>query len=520
MQGMGARGGGRPDSADGELGSTTPSEGVPPPAAVSPSDVEELVSWGFEREAVLKALEATGGSKELAANMILESVPPQAEAASDPVLEPQPGMGEKDEMDEELAMALSMQADDAVEPEPEPEPKSEPESKPELESILSVVGGGGSVSEATDTVEATFLIDEGLGFGLTFSDPTNTYNVPCDVSDGRHVHAHISSIEPGSQAALRHPQLEPGLRLTHVMGASTDGMNFDAIDALMMKAARVRPAAFVFANATGSSQALPGSLPGSNPSPVDATSSELESFCAMTGLDLPAAQVAVAQAGGDAQLAAEVFFESVQMQQLGSMFGSDSGISESVPPGLRMGQRVTVKSDVAEVQKLQTEEHGGWEIDMPDYCGKSGEICHVFGDGDVKVLFDTGRRCTYNGAALVVDGKETEPEPETVSESQPQTMLEHSGPTKADGTPDKRSKEWRAFSAKQIRDAPSTQRVVNAATLVRPVRASDSDSSLRPGMAVVIHGLKGAPRHNGKHATVLSELDDTSGRHIVETQGS
>jgi hypothetical protein len=48
-----------------------PSEGVPPPAAVDPADVEELMSWGFEREAVLAALEAAGRSKELAANMLL-----------------------------------------------------------------------------------------------------------------------------------------------------------------------------------------------------------------------------------------------------------------------------------------------------------------------------------------------------------------------------------------------------------------------------------------------------------------
>ena len=133
-----------------EQGEGTPapqlSEGVPPEGLhrwfAEQADVEELVAWGFEREAVLKALEATGGNKELAANMILEYVP-QAEAASDPEPEPQPGMDDKDEMDEELAtaLALSMQSDGAAEPEPEPE----------LESTLSIVGGGSG--EATGTVD-------------------------------------------------------------------------------------------------------------------------------------------------------------------------------------------------------------------------------------------------------------------------------------------------------------------------------------------------------------------------------
>ena len=452
-----------------------------------------------------KVVEVPGGSKELAANMILESVPPQAEAAPDP--EPEPpqteGTDEMGEMDEELRLviALSMQSDDAAEPgRPEPEPEPEPQSKPELESSA---GGDGAV-------EATFVAAEPLGFSLTFADPTNRYNVPCDVSDGRPVHAHISSIEPGSQAAVHHPQLKPGLLLTHAMGASTNGLNLDAIDALMMQAARARPSTFVFAKPTGAGKP---SLPADDP--VEATI-ELETFCAMTGLDLPAAQLVVAQAGGNVQLAAEMFFESVQMLQLRSMFGSldhvNGDISESVPPRLRMGLRVTVMSDVAEVQKLQTDEHGGWEFDMPDYCGRSGEICHVFGDGDVKVLFDNGRRCTYNGAALVVSGQESEPE--TTAETAPK----YSGPVKTDGTPDKRSKEWRAFDAKNIRGAPSTQRGVNATTLVSAVTALDSDeSALRLGVAVTV-GLKGAPQHNGKHATVRSEMDASSGRHIVETE--
>lgn len=44
------------------------------------------MSWGFERGAVLRALEAAGGNKELAANMLLDQQPraalPPAEASS------------------------------------------------------------------------------------------------------------------------------------------------------------------------------------------------------------------------------------------------------------------------------------------------------------------------------------------------------------------------------------------------------------------------------------------------------
>jgi len=50
--------------------SQQPSE-VVPSEAVDPEAVEELASWGFEREAVVAALRAAGGDRELAANMLL-----------------------------------------------------------------------------------------------------------------------------------------------------------------------------------------------------------------------------------------------------------------------------------------------------------------------------------------------------------------------------------------------------------------------------------------------------------------
>ena len=39
--------------------------------AADAADVAELVSWGFEESAVRSALEAAGGDKEAAANMLL-----------------------------------------------------------------------------------------------------------------------------------------------------------------------------------------------------------------------------------------------------------------------------------------------------------------------------------------------------------------------------------------------------------------------------------------------------------------
>jgi hypothetical protein len=112
-------------------------------------------------------------------------------------------------------------------------------------------------------------------------------------------------------------------------------------------------------------------------------------------LDLAAAKLAVAQAGGSAELAAATFFQS--LDDSGGSGDDDDGISESLPPGsFQIGQRVTIKPDVAEVRELQAEEHGGWEVDMGDYCGQSGEVFQVFPDGDCKVVFDTGRRLCWN----------------------------------------------------------------------------------------------------------------------------
>lgn len=55
------------------LGAVQPlSEGVPSARApVDPEAVDELASWGFEQEAVVVALQATGGDRERAANMLL-----------------------------------------------------------------------------------------------------------------------------------------------------------------------------------------------------------------------------------------------------------------------------------------------------------------------------------------------------------------------------------------------------------------------------------------------------------------
>eukprot|EP01051_Picozoa_sp_SAG22_P005629 SAG22_NODE_339_length_12034_cov_3.087474_6_plen_729_part_00 len=48
--------------------------------------------------------------------------------------------------------------------------------------------------------------------------------------------------------------------------------------------------------------------------------------------------------------------------------------------------------------------------------------------------------------------------------------------------------------------------------------ASHDDCSFQTGAAVSIHGLVGAPQHNGKCATVRSKLDAKSGRHAVEME--
>ena len=276
--------------------------------------------------------------------------------------------------------------------------------------------------EAQPEIEATFVLSEPWGIGLRFEDPTNTYNVPGDIRDGRPVQAVIAGVEPGSQAALYHPQLTTGLVLRRVAGTAVDGLSFHAIDALMMAASKTRPTIFMFTKHASPPSRQDLVLPEAD-APPRAAPGELESFAAMAGLDLDTAKLAVAQAGGSVELAADMFFQSLDDSGGG---GDDAdSISESLPPGsFNIGDRVTIKPDVAEVQQLQTEEHGGWEVDMHEYCGQTGEIFQVFPDGDCKVLFATGRRLCWNPAAFVVEGAEPEPEPEPEVEAQPETEPE------------------------------------------------------------------------------------------------
>ena len=93
--------------------------------------------------------------------------------------------------------------------EPAPEPQAETEQKQAIRCEGAPLAGGAPLHR----IEATFVLPQSWGIGLRFADPTNTYNVPCDIRDGRAVQAVVAGVEPGSQAALHHPQIVPGLVL-------------------------------------------------------------------------------------------------------------------------------------------------------------------------------------------------------------------------------------------------------------------------------------------------------------------
>eukprot|EP01043_Picozoa_sp_COSAG02_P064637 COSAG02_NODE_9509_length_2191_cov_27.059825_2_plen_457_part_00 len=66
----------------------------------------------------------------------------------------------------------------------------------------------------------------------------------------------------------------------------------------------------------------------------------------------------------------------------------------------RRGNRVTVRQGL-ELNRRLAEGHGGWVSDMARYLGRSGEVQRAVGDGDVSVVFDDGRRFTWNPEALL-----------------------------------------------------------------------------------------------------------------------
>ena len=59
------------DSTYTESEQQVPTAADDQPQGVNQSDVDELVTWGFEEPAVRTALEAADGDKEAAANMLL-----------------------------------------------------------------------------------------------------------------------------------------------------------------------------------------------------------------------------------------------------------------------------------------------------------------------------------------------------------------------------------------------------------------------------------------------------------------
>eukprot|EP01046_Picozoa_sp_COSAG06_P002695 COSAG06_NODE_98_length_24155_cov_29.681784_2_plen_1250_part_00 len=137
------------------------------PAALD--DVEELVSWGFDRAVVLTALEATDGDKEVAINMLLQlqSAPPPTQGADEPGGVQATGMpanlelptdtsacnATEDHERKQVVQPASQKLVELVEPEPQPEPdqqpepQTEPEPQPEpLDDSLKPYGDGTGIS--------------------------------------------------------------------------------------------------------------------------------------------------------------------------------------------------------------------------------------------------------------------------------------------------------------------------------------------------------------------------------------
>ena len=87
-----------------------------------------------------------------------------------------------------------------------------------------------------DGVTAVFDAPGPLGLGFGFADAADPATRERRlVEDGRPVAVTITEVRPGTQAAGR-PQLEPGLRLTHVAGAPIGGLGFAAVDAALGRA--------------------------------------------------------------------------------------------------------------------------------------------------------------------------------------------------------------------------------------------------------------------------------------------
>ena len=70
---------------------------------------------------------------------------------------------------------------------------------------------------------------------------------------------------------------------------------------------------------------------------------------------------------------------------------------------VREGDPVTIIADVPRARQL-ADGHGGWVDSMARYCGQSGVVRSVDGDGDVAVQFRDGQNWTWNPACIVGGG--------------------------------------------------------------------------------------------------------------------
>ena len=87
-----------------------------------------------------------------------------------------------------------------------------------------------------DHVSAAFEQSGAIGIGFGFADAAQPSNqMQSQVQDGRPVCVTVTEIRPGSQAE-DHKQIEPGMVLTHIAGASVSGLGFSDVDKMLVQA--------------------------------------------------------------------------------------------------------------------------------------------------------------------------------------------------------------------------------------------------------------------------------------------